>query len=216
MNRRLVAAVLLALGCSRKAPSASQSAQSGKQTPPTPPPAAALARPDTAAALPPMPKYPEANRGNLAVISAGPAGSDTISRNWVAAAGLCNNPARLLVTSDQPASGGTIILLHLPDTNRVTKYPVVMANGGTVSTTGPTATLGVQVYSKTGPLAYQAAEGSVELSSFGPSATGRFAVTLREVTRHDRIQLAGAFRDIPVGTLDSARCAPAATGSSPG
>jgi hypothetical protein len=148
----------------------------------------------------------------MVVLSAGPAGSEAISRDWPAEAGLCDSPSRLLVKSEQPGAGGTLLVLQLPD-HRVTTYPVALANRGT--SPPPVAMVGIQVYSKTGPLAYQATEGAVELTALGETVGGRFGLTVREVNRHDQLRYAGSFREIPVARLDSARCVPSVPSGAP-
>ena len=178
--------------------------------------AKAGAAPDTtrpvSSELPPMPRFPEASRGRMAVVSAGPAGADSIHREWAADAGWCETPPMLLVKSEQPGEGGTLVLLALP-ADRITSYPVTTVTQGLP--TPPAAQIGVQVYRPTGPLAYQALDGSVDLYAFGPTVSGRFAVTLREINRNEKIRFAGAFKEVPLARLDAAYCTPAASGVSP-
>jgi hypothetical protein len=52
-------------------------------------------------------------------------------------------------------------------------------------------------------------DGSVDLYSYGKTVSGRFAVTLREISRNERIRYAGAFKEVPVVELEAALCAPA-------
>jgi hypothetical protein len=89
---------------------------------------------------------------------------------------------------------------------KTTNYPIVPVSQESVR--APWAQIGVQTYSKVGSFAYQAQEGSVELSSLGSSLTGRFAVTLTEITSKVRLRFVGSFRDIPVTALDATLCAP--------
>jgi hypothetical protein len=170
------------------------------------------ARVTTSAELPPMPRYPEASRGHMEVRSAGPQGADSIQRDWAAEAGWCDSPPMLLVKSEQPGQGGTLVLLALP-ADRITTYPVTTVAQGLP--TPPAAQIGVQVYRPTGSSAYQASEGNVDLYAFGPTVSGRFAVTLREINRNEKVRFAGAFREIPLSRLDPAFCTPAASGVSP-
>jgi hypothetical protein len=208
-----LAMLLLALAaCSRSVPKSA--AAGGKKAAAPPPQAPALPPPpDSTAPLPPIPSYPQSHRGRLSVVSAGPTGSDPIVRDWPADAGLCETPPRLLVKSEQPAAGGTIFLLHLPEKSRVTEYPVSFVNKGMVSP--PAGVIGVQVYSKMGPVAYQGADGTIQLTSLDQTVSGRFGVTLREMTRGYRIRLAGSFQEIPVNHLDSARCTASPTTGTP-
>src|SRR4029079_11576456 len=160
----------------------------------------------------PMPHYPEATRGHMTVISAGPPGQETISRDWPAEAGMCTTPPMLLIKSEREGIGGTLVLLALP-ANKVTSYPVTTVNRGLP--VPPAAQVGVQLFSQAGSQAFQATEGSAEVYSFGKTVSGRFAVTLREINRNERVQYAGAFREVPVTQLDPKLCAPAAGGASP-
>ena len=162
--------------------------------------------------LPPMPPYPEAVRGRLAVQSAGPPGTQQIARDWVAKAGVCETPPMMQIKGEQPGAGGTLVLLAVPE-NKITSYPVTLVAQGLP--TPPAAQVGVQVYTKTGSFAYQAQEGSVDVYAFGKTVSGRFAVTLREINSNARLRYAGAFREVPVVQLDPAFCAPAAAGAKP-
>jgi hypothetical protein len=175
-------------------------------------PAPDSARATGNAELPPMPRYPEASKGHLAVQSAGAPGLDSIRRDWPAEAGWCETPPMLLVKSEQPGQGGTLVLLALP-ADRITTYPVTTVTQGLPAP--PAAQIGVQVYRNTGALAYQALDGNVDLYAFGKAVSGRFAVTLREINRNEKIRFTGAFREIPLSRLDPAFCTPAATGASP-
>lgn len=152
--------------------------------------------------LPPMPAFPAAARGRLAVQSAG--GPKEIRGEWPAEAGMCERPPMLQIVS-QVQGTGTIVLLALPETNRVARYPVTMIGSGLP--TPPAAQVGVQVFRADGPGAYQAAEGSVEIYAFEKTISGRFGVTLRQISTNARIQYAGAFREIAVKPLDPAHCA---------
>ena len=160
-----------------------------------------------------MPAYPLAERGKLAVQSAGPPGTETVARDWVAQAGMCETPPMLQIKADEAGSGGTLVLLALPP-NKVANYPVTLVAEGLP--TPPAAQVGVQVYTRTGSFAYQAQEGSVEVYAFDKTVSGRFAVTLREITSNERIRYAGAFREVPILKLEPSLCAPAAKGVTPG
>lgn len=158
--------------------------------------------PAAAESLPPMPPHPVAARGRLAVQSAG--GPREIKGDWAAEAGVCVTPPMMLVVA-QVQGMGTVVRLSLPDTNRVTSYPITTVAGGLPPP--PAAQVGVQVFRPDGPAAYQGGEGSVEIYEFAKLVSGRFAVTLRQISTNARIQYAGAFREIPVKPLDRAHCA---------
>ena len=173
----------------------------------------APAQPSTPpAVLPPIPRYPDATKGHMVVVSAVPAGFDTISRDWPAEAGTCTTPPMLLVKSEREGAGGTLLLLALPD-NKVTSYPITTVSSGLPAP--PAAQVGVQSFSPSGSQAFQATEGSADIYSFGKTVSGRFAVTLREINRNQKIQFAGAFREVAVTPLDPRLCAPASAGASP-
>lgn len=158
--------------------------------------------PAAAESLPPMPPHPVAARGRLAVQSAG--GPREIKGDWAAEAGICTTPSMMLVVA-QVQGMGTVVKLSLPDTNRVTSYPVTTVASGFPSP--PAAQVGVQVFRPDGPVSYQGAEGSVEIDAFEKLVSGRFTVTLRQINTNARIQYAGAFREIPVKQADQAHCA---------
>jgi hypothetical protein len=159
-----------------------------------------------------MPRYPDAGIGHMGVQSAGPSGAEEIRRDWLAQAGWCETPPMLQVKAEQVAVGGTLVLLALPE-QKITTYPITLVNQGLP--TPPAAQIGVQVFSRLGSAAYQAMDGAVEVYAWGKTVSGRFAVTLREINRNDRLRFVGAFREIPLVKLDSAYCAPAAAGAKP-
>ncbi|MBI4499552.1 MAG: hypothetical protein HY700_00160 [Gemmatimonadetes bacterium] len=159
-----------------------------------------------------MPPYPAAERGKLAVQSAGPPGTEPMVRDWPAQAGMCETPPMLQIRAEEAGTGGTMVLLALP-ANKVTSYPITLVTQGLP--TPPAAQIGVQVYTRTGSSAYQAQDGSVDIYVFDRTVSGRFAVTLREISSNTRIRYAGAFREVPVVRLDPALCAPAAKGVAP-
>ncbi len=154
--------------------------------------------------MPDMPSYPEPARGKLAVHSAGPAGSIEIRGEWPSEAGRCTNPGMLMVVAQEPGTG-TIVLLQLPPGQQETRYPVTTVTSGFPSP--PAAQVGVNLFRPTGQFSYQAAEGEVDLYALNRVASGRFAVTLREINSDARIRYAGAFREVPVKELDPAKCA---------
>ena len=169
--------------------------------PPQQPQPPAVARPATES-LPPMPAYPEAARGRLAVQSAG--GDHEIKGEWPAQAGACDKPPILQVVTQEKGIG-TIVVLELPVKLRVTSYPVTAIAQGLPAP--PASQVGVQLFRPEGPSAYQATEGTVDVSAYEKTVSGRFGVTLRQVSSSARIRYAGAFREIPIRQLDPAHCA---------
>jgi len=157
-----------------------------------------------------MPPYPDGARGRLTAVSAGPGGSEEIKGAWSAEAGLCDTPPMLLVEVEEP-SAGTILLLALPSANRITAYPVTAVQAGLP--TPPGAQLGVQLFRRTGAFTYQGTDGTVEVSALEETVSGRFAVTMREISTNTRLRYAGSFRGIPVRKLDAKLCAPAVQGA---
>lgn len=203
--KRVLLLLIVAAGCGKQDAAPSTTTASPADT--TQPRSA-----QGSADLPEMPRYPDAGRAHMAVISAGANPGDTISRDWQADAGWCASPPMLLVKSEMPGVGGTLVLLALPE-DRITTYPVTIVTEGLPEP--PAAQVGVQVFRSSGPQAYQATEGSVDLYAFGKTVSGRFAVTLREISRNTRIRYAGAFREVPLVQLAESLCAPAASGATP-
>jgi hypothetical protein len=201
-SRTLLIAMVMAVACKGDGGKGRKLAQPNQPARPSTPPAV----------LPPMPRYPEAGRGHMAVISAAASAQDTITRDWPAEAGTCVSPPMLLVKSEREGVGGTLLLLALP-ANKITSYPVTTVTRGLP--VPPAAQVGVQAFSQSGSQAFQATEGSADIYSFGKTVSGRFAVTLREINRNERIQYAGAFREVTVLPLDPKLCAPAAAGAAP-
>jgi len=151
-----------------------------------------------------MPPWPDAGRGQLAVAAAGPAGTPELRGAWRAEAGTCARPPMLQLVAQEPGMG-TIVLLALPPTNPVTRYPVAIVGAGLPDP--PAAQVGVNLFRSLGTYAYQAAEGEVEVYALDRVVSGRFAVTLREINSNARVKYAGAFREVPVKELDPAQCA---------
>ena len=154
-------------------------------------------------ALPPMPDYPKAEHGELRVEAVGDLGEKI---GWPARAGRCRQPPMLQILAQDPTQG-LLVLLELPDSGEVTgTYPVSFSQGGLP--TAPAAQLALErLDPKAGPGTYQALDGSVELSQLDAEASGRFAVTLRNLSTDAQSQIAGSFQGLPVVELDSARCA---------
>src|SRR5262249_18300616 len=112
----------------------------------------------------------------LAAQSAG--GELDIRGEWPAEAGICDQPPMLQVVA-QVKGAGTIVLLSLPAGNRVTSYPVKLRLPGQQGIPeAPASQVGVQMFRPQGPVAYQGAEGSVDIYGYAKTVSGRFAVTL--------------------------------------
>jgi len=153
--------------------------------------------------LPPMPDYPKAEHGELTVEAVGDLAEKI---GWPARAGRCRQPAMLQVLAQDPTQG-LLVLLELPDSGEVTgTYPVSFTQEGLP--TAPAAQLALErLDPKAGPGTYQALDGTVELSQLDAEASGRFAVTLRNLSTDAQSQIAGTFQGLPVIELDSVRCA---------
>lgn len=196
--RSLVLLSLVVMACRGKEAPKADAAQAA------PPPTDAVVE-----SLPPMPAFPSPARGKLAAVSAG--APLEIEGEWKAEAGVCDQPPMLQVVA-QVEGTGTIVLLALPEKDRVTDYPIKIATG-TGLPAAPASQIGVQVFRKSGPAAYQASEGSVEIYAYEKAVSGRFAVTMRQISSNDRIRYAGAFREIPIKQMDKAYCAVADSAS---
>ena len=188
MKSLLVTALLLA-ACRGKQSTKSSSAQ-------------APANPPAVESLPPMPAFPTPARGRLAVQSAG--GDYEIKGEWPAEAGACDQPPMLQVVA-QVKGIGNIVVLALPEKNRVASYPVTTVGRGLPE--APASQVGVQVLRPQGPSAYQAADGAVDVYAYERTVSGRFGVTLRQISSNAKIRYAGAFREIPIKQLDRPHCA---------
>lgn len=113
----------------------------------------------------------------------------------------------LHLVAQEPGRGGTIVLLALPEGNQAVRYPVTTISAGLP--TPPAAQVAVSLYRPSGTYAYQAAEGNVDVAALGRVISGRFTVTLREINRNQRVNYAGAFKDVAVKTLPASECAAA-------
>lgn len=200
MTLRLFAALVLVTACA------------GQETPP--PDEAAPVNEDSIDAavamdtvLPPMPAHPSGEGGKLAVSALG---ALTFNRSWPARAGRCARPALVLLIGDQPGSGGSV-LLRLPTSGtRTGTYPVKLADSTGVPEP-PAAQLGFQFFEGTTSDAYQAADGSVEVTTLTDRRIdGRFAVTVRHLATNRRAQIAGVFEDVAVEALPPDWCERAA------
>lgn len=142
-----------------------------------------------------MPEIPEAGAGMLRVVNAG---ADALSEALPAHAGLCEGPGVLLVQGTQRGLG-VLVVLALPSGNRVGRYPVSYSVSGAAKLpTPPAAQVALQHVTPQAVLGYQALEGNVEVYGFGAKVSGRFQVSMRELTTNAIARLAGSFADIPV------------------
>jgi hypothetical protein len=147
-----------------------------------------------------MPAYPQPKSGALVGQSAGPYDLDA---SWPGSAGICADPSLLEVLAAR-SGDGAILLLELPAaTERVTEYPIVRSDGGLPD--APAAQIGVQLLGGAA-VAFEGYAGSVELSRLGDRVSGRFAVTLQEVTTGRAVKYAGVFERLRVDSLPADRC----------
>jgi hypothetical protein len=158
----------------------------------------------------PIPEYPEARRGRLVAVSAGPV---DLSGSWEGQAGICATLGVLQVLAEQPGRG-TLMLFQMPDDGRVTTYPITIVEDGVP--VPPMAQVGVQIMDESGTFAFQGAEGEIHLDDLEDGeATGRIAATLREITSDERVRYAGVFSRIPVTALPQEYCDQMATAMTP-
>jgi hypothetical protein len=148
-----------------------------------------------------MPEYPDPQRGRLVARSAG---LYELGGAWEARAGICEDPAMLELVAEQPGIG-TLVLLQLPPAEeRVTRYPVAIVESGPPQP--PASQVGVQVFKASNAHAFQALEGDVEVYAFGERISGRYAVTLREISSDDRAMTAGVFEAVGIERLPDEQC----------
>ncbi len=148
-----------------------------------------------------MPAFPEARRGFLVTRSAG---AYDLSGAWPARAGMCADPAVMQVLAQQPGVG-TIVLLRLPDpAQRLTTYPITIVESGTPSP--PAAQMGVQIFQGASAYAFQGLEGQVLLTGISDRVSGRYQVTLREITTNDLAKYSGVFESVMVEQLPTEQC----------
>lgn len=132
-------------------------------------------------------------------------GTDTLLGSWPARAAACDEPPALQVLA-QSQDVGTLILLHLaqpiPDQS---SYPVAVPDSGFPSP--PAAQVAAQLTMPGSVRAFQAVNGTVELTALDATVSGRFAVTLRETESQDSLRYVGVFEGIPIGRAAAADCA---------
>ncbi len=110
----------------------------------------------------------------------------------------------LEVVAEQPGVG-TLVLLQLPQADsRLTRYPVTVVDVGAPAP--PAAQVAVQLFQERAAYAYQALEGEVEVYGFDERISGRFAVTLREISSDESLRYAGVFHGIPIEVLPEEQC----------
>lgn len=161
---------------------------------------------DTAAidtTLPPMPDYPQAHDGKLAIHSVGDLELDG---TLPAHAGRCRQPAMVEVLAQDPLNG-VLILLAVADSGPVAgTYPITFAAEGTP--TPPAAQVAIQrLDSHQGAASYQALAGSVEVTGFGKQMSGRLKITVRDLGTEAQSHYAAVFQGLTVQDLDAAWCA---------
>jgi len=196
MKRMALVLVALLAACGR--PRAKDAAQSKSM----------VDQGDTVAAaaditLPAMPSLPARRRGYFTATAVG---ALTFEKAWPARAGRCARPAMILVLGEEEGSGGSI-LLQLPASGRMTgSYTVKLADSAGMPE-APAAQLGFQVFDKRGAAAYQAAEGTVEITSLDDRrVSGDFRVTVRHIVTNRQARIAGAFQAVDVEALTPAWC----------
>lgn len=149
----------------------------------------------------PMPDYPAARRGRLVAVSAG---AVDLSGSWLGRAATCDDIGVLQILAEEPGRG-TLILVQMPATDRLTTYPITVVEEGLPA--APAAQVGVQILGETGNYAFQGAEGDVYLDSLvNGELSGRIATTLREISSDERSRYAGVFSRIPVAPLAQEYC----------
>lgn len=123
---------------------------------------------------------------------------------WAARAGECPSPPSLQVMAESD-SVGVLVLIAYPDSGpRTTVYRVVLPDSAAPSP--GTARLGVQRIQYLA-LAYRGVGGWVALSDLGRRVTGRFDVTLADVTTQRELRYVGSFRDVRIEPWPRDLCA---------
>jgi len=150
--------------------------------------------------LPPMPDYPNAARGSLAVVSSG---DNVIDHEWDAEVGICEGAFLIELYAEDETSGSAIVLQY-PDGEPTGTYPIVGSDSVTIDERA--ARVGAQVFEESQAFAFQAIEGTVEVLSLGEVISGRFASTLREVQSQVLTRYVGTFRDVKIAELSADYC----------
>lgn len=151
-----------------------------------------------------MPDFPAASPGVMHLASAAPG---TLTSAAPAKAGLCEQPAVLLVQSNQAGVGALLVLALPAAAARVGRYPVSYSMTGPAKLpAAPAAQLAIQQVTQQGVLGFQALEGNVELYGLGAKVSGRFQVTLREINSERLERVAGTFSEVPVEVQPRAYC----------
>ena len=149
-----------------------------------------------------MPAFPAPRRGYLVARGSG---VYDLSGEWPARAGMCEDPAVMQVLAQQPGAG-TIVLLRLPPpTERLAIYPIAIVESG--APPPPAAQIGVQLFQGANTHAFQGLEGQVVLTGISDRVSGRYQVTLREISSNTLAKYAGVFESVMLETLPDAQCA---------
>lgn len=148
-----------------------------------------------------MPTYPEPRRGYLVARSAGVYDLDG---QWPARAGMCEDLGIMEVLAQQPGVG-TIVLLRLPpQAQRLTTYPITIVDSGAPAP--PAAQIGVQLFQGANAYAFQGLQGQVLLTGMSDRVSGRYQVTLREISSDDLAKYAGVFESVMLEQLPAEQC----------
>ncbi|MDH3290350.1 MAG: hypothetical protein OEO20_01130 [Gemmatimonadota bacterium] len=148
-----------------------------------------------------MPAFPASRRGYLVARSSG---VYELSGEWPARAGMCEDPAVMEVLAQQPGVG-TIVLLRLPPPpERLAIYPIAIVDSG--APPPPAAQIGVQLFQGANAYAFQGLEGQVVLTGMSDRVSGRYEVTLREISSNGLAKYAGVFESVMLETLPDAQC----------
>ncbi len=158
-----------------------------------------------------MPRYPQATGGRLVAVSAG---NGDLSGQAAARAGRCEEPSMVQIVAEDvdESSGeswGVLLLLQVPDEERIGEYPVAIVESGFPEP--PAAQIAVQVISSGRIEAFQGSTGSAEIYALDDIISGRFAITVRNINNQDLIQMAGSFRAIEILELPAESCLAAAS-----
>ncbi|MGD2134814.1 MAG: hypothetical protein PVF27_01590 [Gemmatimonadales bacterium] len=150
-----------------------------------------------------MPDYPDPVRGRLVAVSAG---IYDLEGMWPARAARCIDPPMLEVHGLVPGAPGvgTLVLLQLPTDDPLTAYPIMTVDEGVPEP--PAAQIAVQDTRGQTAHVFQGLEGSVELYGFDTRASGRFALTLRELQSDNQAKYVGVFHGVPLEDLPADYC----------
>ncbi len=169
-----------------------------EQPPPQPVPAVGQS---TASDSIVMPAFPAPRRDYLVARSTG---VYDLSGEWPARAAMCDDPAIMEILAQQPGVG-TILLLRLPPApERLAIYPITIADSG--APPPPAAQIGVQLFQGANAYAFQGLDGQVVLTGLGDRVSGRYQVTLREISSDGLAKYAGVFESVMLEALPEEQC----------